>query len=60
MFPSSPEALSLAEPEPWGNEVSSIEKVLVFITATIIMPVYICLKQGSICTLYVPTQPFKH
>jgi hypothetical protein len=48
MFPSSlPEALSLAELQSMGKEVSSIEKALVIITATIIMPVYICLKQGS-------------
>jgi len=38
MFRSTPpEALSLAEQEQMANEVSSIEKLLVFITATIIM-----------------------
>ena len=48
MFHSSlPEALSFAELEPRGNKVSTIEKVLLNITATIIMPVYIRLKQGS-------------
>ena len=48
MFHSSPlEALSFAELEPRGNKVSTIEKVLLIITATIIMPVYIRLKQES-------------
>ena len=42
-----PEALSLAQPEPRRNAVSSIEKVLVSITASLNIPVYICLKQGS-------------
>jgi len=38
MFRSSPpEALSHAEQEQMANEVSSTEKLLVFITATIIM-----------------------
>ena len=51
-----PEALSLAELEPKRNEVSSIKKVLVSITASLNMPVYIRLKQGSRgAFLYVTT-----
>jgi hypothetical protein len=56
LLSSSPEALSLADPQPRGNEVSSVEQVFGSITSTLIMPVYICLKQSSKgALLYVPT-----
>ena len=73
MLPSyPPEALSLAQPEPRRNAVSSIEKVLVTITANLDMPVYIPLKEVSrgalLCDylrtlkgpLCMPTEPLQN